>query len=137
MKNLWITGIIVWLWPLIIFSQDGTLDTTFGDNGSIVFPKIFTQNDQINAVLDAQGRVLIFSTAGDDSTIVLYRYLSNGLPDPTFGTAGEVAYEGGTNGFPIGEYYLQSLVFQHDQKMILYVKHQIKSQPAFLIPMEG
>lgn len=124
MKNLWIAGIIVWLWPIIIHSQDGTLDTNFGNNGSIVFPKIFTQYESINAVFDTEGRVLLLTTSMNDSAIVLYRYLSNGLPDPTFGTAGEVAYVGGTNGFPVGEYYIQSSVFQHDQKILLSVTHQ-------------
>lgn len=111
MKNLWITGIIVWLWPLIIFSQDGTLDSTFGNNGSIVLPKIFTQYELVNAVFDAQGRALILTTSIQDSTIVLYRYLSNGLPDSTFGIAGEVVYEGGQQ--------LNNVIFQEDRKVLI------------------
>lgn len=68
---------------LFRLTTNGTLDPTFGNNGTIQLPHYTLQNQ---LKIQADGKLIIFgynNTAG-----ILYRILPNSQLDPTFGTGG-------------------------------------------------
>ena len=76
----------------VVFSQPGTLDTTFGTDGKV--SNNFGQNNvTYDSKLQSDGKILVvgntFSTAPGSSFLVT-RYLPNGDLDSTFGTLGFV-----------------------------------------------
>ena len=77
---------------LVRYTSNGTLDTTFGNNGRVVTgvgPG--TANDQGRAIhLLADGKILVggFTDNGTDFDFVMLRYNANGTLDSTFGTGG-------------------------------------------------
>lgn len=77
------------------YNADGTLDTSFGDQG-VVTTDFAGQHDLIGSiVVQADGKIL---AAGTGSGSRLARYLPNGTLDATFGTGGKVmlAFGGGS-----------------------------------------
>jgi uncharacterized delta-60 repeat protein len=67
---------------------DGSLDPAFGTEGRVV-TDMGTTNDQVRAaVVQPDGRIVLGGEA--NGTFALARYLTNGAPDPTFGTGGKV-----------------------------------------------
>ncbi len=72
--------------------MSGTLDpdVTFAATGAVLTDLVAGVNkEQANSVaVQADGRVVVAGRAGDE--IAVLRYLPNGLPDSTFGTAGRV-----------------------------------------------
>ena len=72
-------------------NTDGTIDTTFGNNGYAEY-SFGTNEDATNAVkVLSDGGILVggYSTvAGKHSTFV--KYTTDGIPDPTFGTNGQL-----------------------------------------------
>jgi uncharacterized delta-60 repeat protein len=74
------------------YNADGTLDTSFGTNGTII-TDISGQSDRIQAVIvQSDGKIVIGGYAGDGPSFhwELARYNSNGTLDNTFGNGGEV-----------------------------------------------
>jgi uncharacterized delta-60 repeat protein len=68
-----------------LFNADGTVATSFGDNGFVTTPA--SANEAFNAVI-AQGTSFI--VAGSDGGFLLQRYNTSGQLDTSFGTAGSV-----------------------------------------------
>ncbi|MEO5673023.1 MAG: T9SS type A sorting domain-containing protein, partial [Chitinophagales bacterium] len=74
---------------LIKLNSDGTLDSTFGNNGKLPVPvSIYVTSKAIE--VDSMNRIVLL---GSDDTyfysfIGVYRFLENGLPDTTFGFDG-------------------------------------------------
>lgn len=78
-------------------AADGTLDTSFGPDHDgwafVAFDQGGTLNDAATAMtLDATGRILLAGSYdnADGSDIAIARLLSDGSPDPSFGTQGRV-----------------------------------------------
>lgn len=73
-------------------SADGSLDKTFGDDGSTFFGPVSPVDVVPSAMgIDGQGRIVVAGTAYPTSSPVqafLARFTANGLPDATFGTGG-------------------------------------------------
>ncbi len=69
------------------FNTDGTLDTTFGKNGIFTYTTTNTLFDPSNAVIDPQGRIIVFAPVATDQFI---RLTANGTLDNSFGTGGVV-----------------------------------------------
>lgn len=82
---------------LFRYNLDGTVDTSFGDNGVLITPVV--GNLDLNF---QQGNKLIVSGSVDHSTgnISLFRYLSDGTHDNTFATNGVL-----TTDLPNGNLY--------------------------------
>jgi uncharacterized delta-60 repeat protein len=81
------------------YQPNGTLDASFGTNGTVTTP--FGQFDDLSALaLQADGKIVAagsFST-GSKVELALARYLSNGNLDVTIGSAGQVKLDlGGSN----------------------------------------
>lgn len=72
------------------YNIDGTLDTSFGSNGTLTTLS-GTSSTANGVVVDTSGRVIV---AGSSSStkIILVRYNTNGSPDLTFGTGGVVTF---------------------------------------------
>ncbi len=90
------------------FNPDGTLDTTFGNNGYVIFDK--ADDDIANGVLiDPNGKILVVGQTDEDDDnyreLLIIRYNDDGTLDTTFNNSGYTAYEesrdGGLQGFDI------------------------------------
>lgn len=68
------------------YNADGTRDVSFGNDGLVEIDN--TGDDTILRSLDLQSDGKIVFTATQDISTNLFRYLPNGMPDPTFGTNG-------------------------------------------------
>ena len=66
------------------FDANGILDQTFG-NGGIVLPDLPAGSALGSILIDSIGRVVV---AGGGNEFLVLRYLANGSPDNSFGTAG-------------------------------------------------
>ncbi len=74
------------------FSQDGSLDPTFGTGGIVVTP-IGTGDDiGFSVAVQEDGKIVVvgYSDNGTNDDVSMVRYNSDGSLDDTFGTAGKV-----------------------------------------------
>ncbi len=82
--------------PIIFrFNSDGTIDKSFGNNGEVVT----NQNSPANfpcVILQDDGKIL---AGGSSSKFMLFRYLSDGTPDSTFGINGVARQAFSNNAF--------------------------------------
>jgi uncharacterized delta-60 repeat protein len=94
------------------YTNEGSLDSTFGNAGKVV--SVFGQNVNYinNAVLQPDGKIVISNTTSyfgaPTSSYELIRYNSNGSLDSTYGTNGKV----------VTEFETKSLLAQTDGKII-------------------
>ncbi|HET9864135.1 MAG TPA: Calx-beta domain-containing protein [Steroidobacteraceae bacterium] len=75
-------------------NADGTLDSTFGTGGKVI-TDFFGFFDRAHFVLvQPDGRIVVggeaYTSLAGNSELALVRYLADGSPDPSFGTAGKV-----------------------------------------------
>lgn len=92
------------------YKTDGTLDTTFGNNGIVISDGAaggYSGDSAASITVDSQGRILVtgFSwNAANNADMVIWRYDSNGLLDLGFGNNGVVIHDGaaGVNGNDYG-----------------------------------
>jgi uncharacterized delta-60 repeat protein len=102
---------------LVRFNANGTLDTTFGSNGTTVYAPIGSISfDVTGPALQSDGKILVASTSTDfiNYEVLLLRYNANGTLDTTYGINGAaIFYHGG--------YYtaINRLVLQSDGKALV------------------
>lgn len=93
------------LLPTLALAQPGTLDTTFG-NGGTVLADFGGHEDGWSVALQRDGKIVAAGGTFDDGTHVgkfaLARFERHGTPDPTFGVGGQVTTSIGTNDFANG-----------------------------------
>ncbi len=102
---------------LTALAQDGSLDTTFGEEGWTQ-TDFFGFNDEGTSVaIQDDGKIVVFGFAGDTGNPsnfhALVRYLPDGSLDPSFGANGKV-----TDFFDNQAYNSTSLHIQADQKIV-------------------
>jgi uncharacterized delta-60 repeat protein len=77
-------------WALFRYNTDGTLDTTFGGDGLVIYPSDAVNDTLGDLVLQADGRLVGVGVAqgpvGSDTIVV--RFLTDGRLDPTFAEDG-------------------------------------------------
>jgi len=103
---------------ILRYNGDGTLDTTFGTGGAVVYNGPANAMDTANAVaIQPNGKIVVVGTARniDNYDVLVLRYNSNGTLDPTFGTSGVVLYNGPGNDIDNG----QGVALQSDGKIII------------------
>jgi uncharacterized delta-60 repeat protein len=99
------------------FNPNGSLDTGFGVNGSVV-TEFFRLNDGLQAIaLQPDGKIIAAGLAGTgafDSAFAVARYNSDGSPDQSFGVDGKatVAFSGRLN-------QAKGVALQGDGKIVL------------------
>lgn len=98
------------------YLPDGALDTNFGADGRVL-TSFGAASDMGRAlVLQPDNKIILagYTTSGNQADFALARYLPNGNPDNTFGTAGMVTTSIGT-----GADFAYALALQPDGKIIL------------------
>lgn len=100
-----------------VFSQDGTIDNTFGDNGIVRFG-INAHNVSIESTaLQADGKLVVcgyaFNVTNYSSDFILARFNTDGSFDNTFGNSGIVVTNIGTSES------LSDLAIQADGKIVV------------------
>lgn len=88
------------IFPTSVYSQDGTLDSLFGENG-FVTTSFGTGHDAGFAIsVQPDGKIVVAGQSGANvmqSSIALARYLPDGSLDNSFGAAGKVVTSVGSN----------------------------------------
>ncbi|AFZ57397.1 DUF4347 domain-containing protein [Anabaena sp. PCC 7938] len=98
---------------LIRYNLDGTVDTSFGGNGSVPY---IGGGFVVSAVtVQSDGKILVLSGNGNGSNqdIRLERYNSNGSIDSSFGNFGKAVFDFG------GNEYARNLIVQTDGKILV------------------
>lgn len=73
----------------VAFAAPGDLDPTFGNGGIVIEDLGAVNGNGTTGVVDSEGRVLALGRLNDGGwDFVIYRYLPDGEPDPTWGTNG-------------------------------------------------
>ncbi|NBX47499.1 MAG: hypothetical protein EBT22_09985, partial [Chloroflexi bacterium] len=72
------------------YLANGSLDTRFGEQGTVVTSVNAGRDSAQAAVLQADGRILVAGStiSGGKSSLLLMRYLADGKLDTSFGTVG-------------------------------------------------
>lgn len=89
---------------LAMYNSDGTLDTTFGNQGVSTIDVSIGANDGAFDIVELwDGKILVAgSTTGAQSVeLVVLRLLADGQIDNSFGTAGQVRYDAGPGSWSI------------------------------------
>lgn len=77
---------------IIAFSSEGAVDRSFGSNGRLQIPAVNGRGFEVEAIAaDASGRLIVAGQEAGVSpgrAVVVYRFLSTGAPDPSFGASG-------------------------------------------------
>ena len=121
-------------YPFVTFSQDGSLDNTFGVNG-IVTTFFGSGDNYANATaIQADGKIVLagasFNSNGSPC-FALTRYNTNGSLDNSFGNSGIV-----TTSFGSGESYANDMAIQTDGKIVVAGESDNStnsSQPRFTL----
>ena len=96
-------------------SQDGTLDLSFGNAGSSMTQNFADTDDELQMVVQPDGKILQMVTVGPDAAtqVVLFRHNANGGLDNSFGTSGKFqsSFSGGHAG--------SDIVIQPDGKIVV------------------
>ncbi|MFZ0546319.1 MAG: delta-60 repeat domain-containing protein [Candidatus Promineifilaceae bacterium] len=114
------------------YLNDGTLDTTFGNNGKII-TDLNGRHDQANAIaLQPDGRIIVAGASylqpSNDQDFVVLRYYPNGALDPTFSGNGWVFTDMGTNFDSIFD-----MVIQPDGKIVVAGVAELNGQGDFAV----
>ena len=94
------------------YNTDGTLDTSFGNNGTVVFNQTGYYNEIWSLALQSDGKILAAGNTNGEYAVT--RLNTDGSLDTTFGTSGMVAITpAGAGGRALG------VVVQSDGKIVL------------------
>ena len=108
--------ILSFLYFVNAFSQDGTLDATFGVGGKVK-TNVGTFNDRGNAIaIQNDGKIVVVGSSnnGSKTLFTILKYQTNGMLDTTFGNAGVVLVDFGTSGS-----VATSVAIQDDGKIVV------------------
>ena len=106
------------------YLSDGSLDTSFGGDGTVVLltgpiGEVHSAAGYANdALLQPDGKIILAGGLGRPTDVGAYRIHPNGALDTSFGTGGKIKFDwGGTSSFDSA----QSAVLQPDGKFVLAV----------------
>jgi uncharacterized delta-60 repeat protein len=74
------------------YNADGTIDAGFGTNGTITKTEAF-YSKAVGTLVQTDGKIIGICSVNplsDSSDVVVFRFLPDGTPDPSFGTNGKV-----------------------------------------------
>lgn len=115
---------------IVSFAQDGSLDTSFGNNGYAVTDFGFAERGSAIA-LQADGKIVMFGIVGMSNgfTYGLLRHLPDGQLDTSFGIDGLVTTSIGDSYHE----YFSSLHIQQDQKIIVSTTFLNNSEIDYMV----
>jgi uncharacterized delta-60 repeat protein len=105
------------------YNSDGSVDTTFGDDGVVLTRFIDSGTNPYNFVsklaLEADGKIVVVGIAGSansfySSSIALARFNGDGSLDPSFGTGGKALVS-----YSIAELSANDIAIQADNKILV------------------
>jgi len=99
------------------YNPDGSLDTTFGNAGTVSTDFVGMEDDAFSVLIQPDGKIVAVGSANNPATFYDFaavRYLSNGTIDTTFGVAGKVSTDFGVAGFDRAH----SAVLQADGRIV-------------------
>lgn len=97
---------------VLVLQGPGVLDYTFGTRGKVISGVPSSHDFGYSALSQPDGKILVVGTAGGDFSVM--RFLQNGTPDESFGTAGKVLTSVGTS-----TDIARCVVLQRDGKIIV------------------
>ena len=104
-----------WDFALARFNSDGSLDTSFSDDGKLLTDFYGGSDGARGVVVQADGKIVAAGSAGNYySDFALVRYNSDGSLDGTFGSGGKV-----TTDFVSSYDYGQAVLLQSDGKIVV------------------
>jgi uncharacterized delta-60 repeat protein len=115
LSTISVSIILFFALPFVTFSQDGSLDITFDNNG-IATTSIGTNSEAFAIAIQADGKIVaagMSSIVNNQNVITLTRYNTNGSLDNTFGNAGIVTTSIGTGS------YASAIAIQADGKIVV------------------
>lgn len=99
-ENVYVTGassngnnndMVIWK-----YKNDGTLDTTFGGDGIVVYDNADAEDYGNSIVLDTIGNIYITGSSDDD--MMIWKYTSNGTLDTSFDNDGVIVHDNAAGG---------------------------------------
>ncbi|HNW88380.1 MAG TPA: T9SS type A sorting domain-containing protein [Bacteroidales bacterium] len=103
---------------IIRYNTDGTFDTSFGNNGTVVSDLTNTWELNSSMKLQADGKIVmagrVYSAAYDQSKCIIARYEADGALDISFGNNGKVITDVGPASYGV----FNNLAIQADGKII-------------------
>ena len=90
---------------IVRYTPSGQVDTSFGTGGILKLDKLFADSTKVGiAHIELVGGKLLIAGSHDVTSNVTDSFIArlglDGVPDPTFGTAGIVRYHVGAGGYP-------------------------------------
>lgn len=113
---------------LVRFHANGALDTSFGNNGSLIVPSpVAAGVDYLTAIarlpdgrLPADDAIVAVGHTHVGNTAIVLRYTADGHPDPNFGSGGRVLLNAAVSGgVHTGLSTITAAVMQPDGRLIL------------------
>ncbi len=113
------TGLDMVIWK---YNSDGTLDTSFGNNGLVVYNSSGGASDVgFSITVDSQDKILVagysYNNSHGNNDLVIWKYNSDGTPDTNFGTNGIVTYDNAAGGN--GNDYGRSIVIDSQGRILV------------------
>jgi len=99
------------------YNPDGSLDTSFGNGGTVTTDFFGNEDDAFSVLIQPDGKIVAVGSANDPATFYDFaaaRFLSNGTIDTTFGVAGKVSTDFGDQNFDRA----RSAALQADGKIV-------------------
>jgi len=84
------------------YKTDGSVDTTFGNGGTVTSDFFGNEDDAFSILVQPDGKIVAVGSANNATSyydFAAVRYLSNGTIDTTFGVDGKVSTDFGVRGF--------------------------------------
>ncbi|MCZ6690838.1 MAG: hypothetical protein O7H41_14695 [Planctomycetota bacterium] len=104
-------------------NDDGSLDTTFNSQGWVTFDGgggNAALDEGYSVYEDSSGRIVVAGTYGVDAInqdMAIWRYMADGTPDASFGTAGLVSHDGAA-GAPGGEEFAWAMIIDSSDRIV-------------------
>jgi len=98
------------------YTGDGSLDTTFGADGIVVYDGGYGDDGARGVVIQADGKIAVSGGEynGTDQDLLVLRYNQDGTPDTSFGTKGVVTYSSSN-----GEDFGRRLVMHRENQILV------------------
>ncbi|HWR88775.1 MAG TPA: hypothetical protein VN260_00820, partial [Dissulfurispiraceae bacterium] len=109
-----VTSLIILLIPCVVLAAPGDFDRTFNAPSGLVF---YDPGESGNAVaVQDDGGIIVAGTikSGGTSDVLILRYDSSGVLDPSFGSKGAVTY-----GLPARDESATAVAVQHDGRIVV------------------